>query len=59
MITFAMSIILLIIGYFTYVMFVERIFGVKPDRPTPAYSEQDGVDYVPMGTKRNSLIQLL
>ncbi|ERN52707.1 carbon starvation protein A [Alkalihalophilus marmarensis] len=59
MITFAISIILLIIGYFTYGKFVERIFGVKPDRPTPAYSEQDGVDYVPMGTKRNSLIQLL
>ncbi|WP_100373546.1 carbon starvation CstA family protein [Bacillus sp. FJAT-45037] len=59
MITFAISIVLLIIGYFTYGKFVERVFGVKPDRPTPAYSEQDGVDYVPMGTKRNSLIQLL
>ncbi|MDV2685003.1 carbon starvation CstA family protein [Alkalihalophilus lindianensis] len=59
MITFAISIILLIIGYFTYGKFVERVFGVKEERPTPAYSQQDGVDYVPMGTKRNSLIQLL
>ncbi|WP_368503745.1 carbon starvation protein A [Alkalihalophilus sp. As8PL] len=59
MITFAISIVLLIIGYFTYGKFVERVFGVKEERPTPAYSQQDGVDYVPMGTKRNSLIQLL
>jgi carbon starvation protein CstA len=59
MITFSISIVLLIIGYFTYGKFVERVFGVKEERPTPAYSQQDGVDYVPMGTKRNSLIQLL
>jgi carbon starvation protein CstA len=59
MITFSISIIILIIGYFTYGKFVERVFGVKEERPTPAYSQQDGVDYVPMGTKRNSLIQLL
>jgi carbon starvation protein CstA len=35
------------------------MFGVKEARPTPAYSMKDGVDYLPMGTNRNSLIQLL
>ncbi|WNF35794.1 carbon starvation CstA family protein [Bacillaceae bacterium IKA-2] len=59
MITFIGSIALLIIGYFTYGKFIEKTFGVKEARSTPAYSMQDGIDYVPMGTKRNSLIQLL
>ncbi|WP_026690976.1 carbon starvation CstA family protein [Alteribacter aurantiacus] len=59
MITFLISIVILVIGYFTYGKFVEKIFGVKENRPTPAYANQDGVDYVPMGTKRNSMIQLL
>ena len=35
------------------------MFGVKADRPTPAYANQDGVDYLPMSTSKNSLIQLL
>ncbi|ARK29565.1 carbon starvation CstA family protein [Halalkalibacter krulwichiae] len=59
MITFLVSIALLIIAYFTYGKFIERMFGVKEARPTPAYSMKDGVDYIPMGTNRNSLIQLL
>ncbi|MBF4501043.1 carbon starvation protein A [Savagea sp. SN6] len=58
MITFIVSIILLVIGYLTYGKYVERVFGPK-DRPTPAYTSSDGVDYVPMDTKKNSLIQLL
>ena len=59
MITFLCGIILLIIGYFTYGKVVERIFGVKEERPTPAYVNADSVDYVPMSTPKNSLIQLL
>ena len=59
MITFLVAILLLIIGYFTYGKFVEKVFGVNENRPTPAYSENDGVDYIPMGTKKNSMIQLL
>ncbi|WP_332629443.1 carbon starvation CstA family protein [Halalkalibacter flavus] len=59
MITFLVSIALLIIAYFTYGKFIEKMFGVKESRPTPAYSMKDGVDYIPMGTNRNSLIQLL
>ena len=32
---------------------------VKEQRPTPAYAKKDDVDYVPMGTWKNSMIQLL
>lgn len=59
MITFIASIALLIIGYFTYGKLVEKVFGINESRQTPAYAKQDGVDYIPMGWKRNSLIQLL
>ncbi|MED1862770.1 carbon starvation CstA family protein [Fictibacillus nanhaiensis] len=59
MVTFLVSIVLLIVGYFTYGKYVEKVFGVKQKRKTPAFAQEDGIDYVPMGTKTNSLIQLL
>ncbi|WP_042222252.1 carbon starvation CstA family protein [Oceanobacillus manasiensis] len=59
MYTFLAGILLLIIGYFTYGRIVEKIFGVKEERDTPAYTNSDGVDYMPMSTTKNSLIQLL
>lgn len=59
MVTFLVSIALLIVGYFTYGKFVEKVFGANTDRKTPAFSMADDVDYVPMNTKKNSLIQLL
>ena len=58
MITFLVSLFLLISGYFVYGRFVERIF--QPDtRPTPAIQSADGVDYVAMPTWKVFLIQLL
>ncbi|MCM3389133.1 carbon starvation protein A [Ureibacillus chungkukjangi] len=59
MITFLVCIAILIVGYFTYGKYVEKVFGEKEKRPTPAYVNADGVDYVPMSTPKNSLIQLL
>ncbi|MCQ6276215.1 carbon starvation protein A [Bacillus sp. V3B] len=59
MYTFLVGIALLMIGYFTYGKFVENVFGVKKYRATPAYVNSDSVDYVPMSTPKNSLIQLL
>lgn len=59
MITFIVSIIILVIGYFTYGKLIEKLFGVKEQRPTPAYAKKDDVDYVPMETWKNSMIQLL
>lgn len=59
MYTFFISIVLLIVSYFVYGKFVEKVFGVKEDRPTPAYVNYDGVDYVPMNKNKNALIQLI
>ncbi len=59
MITFFVSIILLIGGYFIYGSFIERIFGADKNKETPAYTHTDGVDYVPMSWWRVFLIQFL
>ncbi|MFU0789177.1 carbon starvation CstA family protein [Virgibacillus proomii] len=59
MITFIVSIILLIIAYFTYGKFIDKLFGPTDERATPAYSNHDGVDYVPMSKQKNAMIQLL
>jgi len=59
MVTFFLALGLLLLGYLVYGRYVEKTFGIKEERTTPAYASQDGVDYVPMGTKRNSMIQLL
>ncbi|GHT26056.1 hypothetical protein AGMMS4957_21490 [Bacteroidia bacterium] len=59
MITFFIASGLLVAGYFIYGAFVERVFGADKDRITPAYTQTDGVDYVPMGWGRVFLIQFL
>jgi carbon starvation protein CstA len=59
MISFFISIAVLIIGYFLYGSLAERIFGVEKDRPTPAIANPDGVDFVPLATWRVFLIQFL
>lgn len=58
MISFIMGIVLLIAGYFTYGKVVERLIG-PDDRRTPAYTKEDGVDFIPMKTGTSFLIQLL
>ena len=58
MATFLIGLLILVGGAVVYGRFCEKIFG--PDgRETPAYSKQDGVDYVPMQEWKNSLINLL
>lgn len=59
MIWFLTCVAALIGGYFIYGAFIERIFGIKENRQTPAYAQRDGVDYVPMSTKKVYLVQLL
>ncbi|WP_318479526.1 carbon starvation CstA family protein [Photobacterium leiognathi] len=49
----------LIGGYFIYGAFVEKVFGINEQRKTPAHTKTDGVDFVPMSTKRVYLVQLL
>lgn len=59
MITFVISLLLLVLGYFIYGRIVERVFGADAKRPTPAITMEDGVDYVPMKPWRIYLIQFL
>jgi len=59
MISFFISIVVLILGYALYGKLAEHIFGVEKDRPTPAIADPDGVDYVPLATWRVFLIQFL
>ncbi len=49
----------LIGGYFIYGAFVEKIFGINEKRQTPCTHQTDGVDFVPMSTKKVYLVQLL
>ncbi|TWT14343.1 carbon starvation protein A [Planomicrobium sp. CPCC 101079] len=59
MITFFVAIALLIISYFTYGKFIEKLFDPTESRKTPAYANADGIDFVPMHKQKNALIQLL
>jgi carbon starvation protein CstA len=59
MITFLLSIIVLIAGYLFYGRFMEKIFGADTTRETPASLVNDGVDFVPMKWGRIFLIQFL
>lgn len=58
MITFFVCLTILIVGYFVYGAFVEKVFGITAN-PTPAVTHEDGVDYVPLSTGKVFLIQLL
>lgn len=59
MLTFIICIICLIAGYLLYGKFVDRFFGTDPEKPTPAMSMEDGVDYKPMPTWKVFVVQFL
>ncbi|NPA94722.1 MAG: carbon starvation protein A [Thermodesulfobacteria bacterium] len=50
---------LLILGFFTYGVVVEKIFGIDENRPTPCQLQEDGVDYICLPTWKVFFIQLL
>ena len=58
MATFLIGLVILIVGAAVYGKFCEKVFG-PDDRQTPAYTKQDGVDYIPMKGWKNALINLL
>ena len=58
MITFVLSLIALVVGYLVYGRIVERVFA-PDDRPTPAVSMADGVDYVVLPGWKIFMIQFL
>ena len=58
MISFLISLVVLLAGYFVYGKFVERVFS--PDnRTTPAIRLADGVDYMVLPTWKIFMIQFL
>ena len=58
MITFVLSLVALVCGYFLYGRFVEKVFG--PDnRPTPAIAKADGVDFMVLPSWKIFMIQFL
>ena len=58
MVSFVLSLIALIVGYFLYGRFVEKVFG--PDsRPTPAVAKADGVDFIVLPSWKIFMIQFL
>ena len=58
MISFVLSLVALVVGYWLYGRFVEKVFG--PDgRPTPAVSMADGVDYIVLPNWKIFMIQFL
>ena len=59
MILFFFCVALLLAGYFIYGALMVKVFGIKPQRSTPAHTHADGVDYVPMSRTKIWLIQLL
>ncbi|OOH89861.1 carbon starvation protein A [Pasteurellaceae bacterium 15-036681] len=59
MLWFFFCVAVLVLGYFVYGKIIEKIFVINPKKTTPAYSMNDGVDYMPMSKKRIWLIQLL
>ncbi len=59
MITFIVSIVLLVVAYFTYGKVVERIFGASEANETPVKRMADGVDYIEMKPWRMFVVQLL
>ena len=59
MITFICSLLILVAGYFIYGRYIERVFEPDHTKETPAYTKNDGIDYVPMSGKKIFLIQFL
>ncbi|WNB17891.1 carbon starvation CstA family protein [Marivirga arenosa] len=42
-----LSALILLFAYFTYGRFISKKFEIRDEQPTPAHTQNDGVDYVP------------
>lgn len=58
MITFCVSLLALVLGYFLYGRFVEKVFG-PDDRTTPAVAKADNVDFIVLPGWKVFMIQFL
>ncbi len=59
MITFICSLVLLVLAYFSYGKYLDKVCRIDGNAAVPSKSLYDGVDYVPMPRWRTFLIQLL
>ena len=59
MITFLICLALLVVAYFTYGRYLERVCNLKATNPVPSRTLYDGVDYIPLPRWKIFLIQLL
>ena len=59
MITFICCLVLLVVAYFTYGKYLEKVCKIDTKAQVPSAKLYDGVDYVPMPRWRTFLIQLL
>ncbi len=59
MITFLIALLVLVLGYFIYGKFIEGVFGPDANRATPAVTQADGVDYMPLPAWKIFTIQFL
>ena len=59
MVSFIISVLVLVLGYYTYGKLVENIFGVDTERETPAIRLRDDIDFMPLPAWRIFLIQFL
>lgn len=59
MITFLLCLAALVIAYFTYGKYLEKVCGIDAANPVPSKTMYDGVDYIPMPRWKVFLIQLL
>lgn len=58
MVSFMLSLVALVLGYLFYGKFVAHIFG-PDDRPTPALTKADGVDFLVLPSWKIFMIQFL
>lgn len=59
MITFLICLTALVVAYFTYGKYLEKVCEINPANPVPSKTHYDGVDYLPLPRWRIFLIQLL
>ena len=59
MITFLICLGLLVVAYFTYGRYLERVCEIDSKNPVPSKTHYDGVDYLPLPRWKIFLIQLL
>ncbi len=59
MITFTLSVVLLLLGYLFYSKVIENLLDIDQNKLTPAYVFKDNVDYIALNKGKNMLINIL